>query len=142
MENLKIVFDILEDEAKIPVGCNKSSSHLVLDACMTLEFKARWVADKHRNPKPEWHAFSGVVSRKMCLIALTHAFLNDLIIFTCDIQNAYLQEPSSEKHYVVCGLDFGLENAGKHEIIVRVLHGGKNSGADHWLHDHSDTWEM
>ena len=41
IENLKNVFDVLEDEAKIPVSCNKSSNHLVLDARMTLEFKSR-----------------------------------------------------------------------------------------------------
>ena len=39
MENLKFAFDILEDGAKIPVGCSKASSHLVFDTRMKLERK-------------------------------------------------------------------------------------------------------
>ena len=60
----------------------------------------------------------------------------------CDIQNAYLQAPSSEKHYVVCGPEFGLENVGKYAIIVRALYGGKSAGADYWRHVRSAMEEM
>ena len=64
MENLKVVFDVLEDGAKIPVGCKKVSSHLVFDIHMMLEGKARWVKDGHRTLEPEWSTFAGVVSRE------------------------------------------------------------------------------
>ena len=44
-----------------------------------------------------------------------------------DVQNAYLQAASSEKHYVVCGAEFGLDNIGKVALIKRPLYGGKLS---------------
>ena len=103
MENLKVTFDILEDGAKIPVFCNKASSHLVFDIHMVLELKARWVKDVYRTPEPEYSNFAGVVSRDSVRIALAHADPNDLPVYACDIQNACLQAPSSEKHCVVCG---------------------------------------
>ena len=93
---------------------------------MTLERKARWVKDGHKTPEPEWSTFARVVSRESVRIVLTYAALNDLSVCACDIQNAYLQAPSSEKHYVVCGPEFGLENVDKYAIIVRALYGGKS----------------
>jgi hypothetical protein len=51
-----------------------------------------------------------------------------------DIWNAYLQAPSSEKHYVISGLEFGLENVGHCALIRRALVGCKVAGADFWHH--------
>ena len=121
MENLKVSFDILDNGAKPPVGYNKASGHLVFDVRMTLERKARWVKDGHKTPEPKWSTFAGVVSRESVRIALTYAALNELPVCACNIQNAYLQAPSSEKHYVICGPEFGLEHVGKYTIIVRAL---------------------
>ena len=87
-ENLKFVFGILEDGASVPIGCNKADSHLVFYARMTLEYNVQWFKDGHRNPKPECHAFVGVMSRESALITLTCATLDDLLICTCDAQNA------------------------------------------------------
>ena len=98
---------------------------------MTLERKARWVKDRYKTSEPEWSTFAGVVSRESARIALTYAMLNGLPVCACDIQNAYLQAPSCEKYYVVCGPEFGLENTGKYTIIVRALHGGKSAGTDY-----------
>jgi hypothetical protein len=50
------------------------------------------------------------------------------------IQNAFLQVPSSEKHYIICGEEFGLENVGKWAIIMQALYGGKSAGADYGCH--------
>ena len=141
-ENLKVAFDILEDGVKILVGYNKASGHVVFDVHMTLEWKAWWIKDGHKTPEPELSTFAGVVSRESVRIALSHAALNDIPICACDIQNAYLQAPSSEKHYVVCGPEFGLENVGECTIIVRALYGGKSAGADYWRHVRSDIEEM
>jgi hypothetical protein len=55
-------------------------------------------------------------------------------VCACDIQNAFLLAPSPEKHYIICGPEFGLENVGKYAIIVRALYGGKSAGADYWRH--------
>ena len=47
-----------------------------------------------------------------------------------DIRNAYLQAPSSEKYYIICGPEFGLENVGERALIRRALYGGKSAGRD------------
>ena len=80
--------------------------------------------------------------RESIRIALTHDALNSLHICVCDIQNTCLQARSSEKHYVACGPEFGLENLGKHAIIVRALYGGKSAGVDYWRHVRSAMEEM
>ena len=49
----------------------------------------------------------------------------DLDVMTAYIQNAYLQAPSSEKYFIVCGAEFGLENVGNVALITRALYDGK-----------------
>ena len=107
-----------------------------------IEQKDRWVKDGHRIPEPKQSTFSGVVSRDSVRIALTCASLKDLPICACDIQNAYFHAPSSEKHCVVCGPEFRLENLSKHATIFRALYGGKSAGADYWTHVRSAIKEM
>ena len=51
-----------------------------------------------------------------------------------DIQNVYLQAPASEKHYIICGNEFGIDNAGKVVLTRRALYGGKSSSADFLKH--------
>ena len=142
MDNLKVAFTILEDGAKIPVGCNKASGYLVFDIRITFDRKSRWVKDGHRNPEPNWSTFDLVVHRDRALIELTYAALNNLPMFSCGVQNSYLQVPYSEKHYVVCGLEFGLDNVVKYAIIVRPLYDTKSAGADHCWNFRSTMEEM
>ena len=92
--------------------------------------KARWVLDGHKTPDPIGSTYAGVVSRESVRIALTYAALNGLDVFAADIRNAYLQAPSSQKDYIVCGPEFGLENEGKVALIHRALYGGKSAGKD------------
>ena len=47
-----------------------------------------------------------------------------------DIRNAYLQSPTSQKHYIICGPEFGMENIGKVAIMHRAVYGGKMSRRD------------
>ena len=104
--------------------------HLVFDVKMDFTRKARWVLDGHKTPSPIGSTYAGVVSRESVRIAFTCAALNDVDIFAADIRNACLQAPSSEKHYIVCGAEFGLENIGKKALIRRALYGGKAAGRD------------
>jgi len=60
--------------------------------------------------------------------------LNGLNICADDSHNAYLQAPATEKHFIICGPVFGLENVGKRAIIIRTLYGGKSAGVDYWRH--------
>ena len=41
-----------------------------------------------------------------------------------------LQAPSSQKHYIECGAEFGKENIGRKALIKRALYGGKTAGRD------------
>ena len=103
-------------------GFKKSSSHLIFDMRITMEWKARWVKDGHKTHNPDYCTFAGVISRKSVCIALTTTALNDLLIYTCDIQNTYLQAPSSEKYYIICGPEFGIDNIRifKNFLVYRV----------------------
>ena len=142
MGNLIVAFDILPDGEPLPKGWTLASGHIVFDVKMTLERKARWVKDGHKTPDPSWSTFAGVVSRESVRIALTYAALNDIPVCGADIQNAYLQTPSSEMHYIICGEEFGLENVGKRALIRRALYGGKSAGSDYWRHVRQAIYEM
>ena len=71
-----------------------------------------------------------VVSRGSVRVALIYAALNDIDVWMADICNAYLQAPSSEKSYYICGPEFGIEHEGKVAVIVCALYSGKTSGRD------------
>ena len=73
-----------------------------------------------------------MISRDSVIISLTCAALNDVDVdaTASDIQNTYLQAPSSEKHYVICGKEFDLEHEGNIVLIRRALYGGKLAGRD------------
>ena len=92
------------------------------------------VKDGHKTPDPEQPTFAEVVSRKSVRITLTSAGLNSIEVMDTDIKNAYLQAPSSEKHYIICGAELGLENIGKVGLTRRALYGGKSSRVDFWKH--------
>ena len=51
-------------------------------------------------------------------------------ICAADIRNSYLQAPSSQKDYIVCGPEFGIENVGRIALIHCALYGGKSAGKD------------
>jgi hypothetical protein len=57
-----------------------------------------------------------------------------LVIYGSDVWNAYLQVPSSEKHYIICGQEFGLENVPCCALIQQALYDSKVAGADFWHH--------
>ncbi len=79
--------------------------------------KTRWVKDGHKTPDSLTSSFTGVVSCDSIHITLTHAALLGLPVLGADIRNAYLQAPSLEKHYIICGLEFGIENEGRVGLI-------------------------
>ena len=130
MTNVRIAFEVLEEGENAPVAWRKVSGHLVFDVKMDFTRKARWVLDGHKMPKPTGLTYVGVVSRESVHIAFTYATLEGLDVCAADIRNVYLQAPSSQKDYVICGPEFGLENVGKVALIHRALYGGKSAGKD------------
>ena len=72
-------------------------------------------------------------------IALTCDALNDVDVTAENIQNTYFQAPYSEKHYIICGKEFGLEHEVNIALIRRALYGGKLAGRDFWTHLKTDV---
>eukprot|EP00957_Ditylum_brightwellii_P203903 15336716-Ditylum_brightwellii.AAC.1 len=89
------------------------TGHIIFDVKIDFMRKARWVLDGHIIPDPVGSMYASVVSRKIVRVAFTCAVLNNLNVWATDIQNAYLQALSSQRYYIVCGAEFGLENIGK-----------------------------
>jgi hypothetical protein len=119
MRNLNIAFKCLEPGEKAPPGWFKASGHIIFDVKMDFRRKAWWVKDGHKTPDSTTSSFASVVSCESIRIGLTYAALLGLPIIGGDIQNqnAYLQAPSSEKHFIVCGPKFGTENVGRVALI-------------------------
>jgi hypothetical protein len=103
MTNLMIAFEIQEGGRKAPPGWFKATGHIIFDVKMDFTRKARWVKDGHKTPNSTTSSYAGVVSRESIRIGLTYAALHGLPVIGGDIQNAYLQAPSSEKHFIICG---------------------------------------
>ena len=80
--------------------------------------KNHWVKDRHRTPDPESSSYTGVVSREIIRILLTHADMRGVPVVAADVRNAYLQYPNLEKHFIVWGPVFGLENIGNKAILT------------------------
>ncbi len=134
MGNVCVAFEILSPGMKAPPGWHKASGHLVFDVKMDFARKARWVKDGHKTPDSATSSFAGVVSHDSIRIALTHAALLGLPVLGADICNAYLQAPSSEKHFIICCAEFGIENEGPIALVHCALYGGKVAGRNFWHH--------
>ena len=126
MNTLLPALDLLREGEKPPVGFSKASGHLVFDVKMDFTRKSRWVKDGHLTPDAIDSNFAGIVSRESVRIAFTYAALNGLDVCAADVKSAYLQAPTSEKHYVICGPEFPLEYQGRIGVIKRALY-GKNT---------------
>ena len=106
---------------KAPPGWKKASGHLIYDVKMDFTQKIRWVKDGHRTPNPNTWCYAGVVSCESIWITMTYSVLHKIDVKAADIQNAYLQAPSSEKKFIYCCEEFRLEHVGSVALIRRSL---------------------
>ena len=130
MYNIGVAFEILDDGKTAPAGYTKVSGHLIWSVKMDFTKKARRVLDGHKTLDPVGSKYAGVVSRESVRIAFIYAALNDLDVCMAVISNAYVQSPTSQKHCIICGPEFRMENVGKVAIMLRAVYGGKTSGGD------------
>ena len=130
MYNIGVAFEILEDGKTAPAGYTKVSGDLIWSVKMDFTRKARWVFHRHKTPDPVGSNYAGVVSRESVRIPFTSAAINELDVCMEDIRNAYLQSPTSQEHYILCGPEFGMENVCKVAIMHRAVYGGRMSGRD------------
>ena len=129
MKNVKVAFNILEEEESLPVGYKFIPCHMIFDVKMDFTRKACYVAGGHVTAPPTSTTYASVVSRESVRICLTLAALNDLDVMMGDIRNAYLTAPVTEKVWTKCGPEFGPESEGKRAVVIRALYGLKSAGA-------------
>ena len=134
MNTIRVAFEFYSRGKSAPDDYTRSSGHIIWDVKMDFTRKARWVKNGHLTSDPTTSTFAGVVSRESIRILLTYAALNQLDVWAADIKSAYLQAPTSEKHYIVCGPEFGPDKEGCIAVITRALYGGKSAGSDYWKH--------
>ena len=72
---------------------------------MKMDFtpKDRWLLDGHKTMLPIESVHVGVTLKESTRIVLTHEAVNELESFAGGIKNSCLQDPISEKHYLMCG---------------------------------------
>ena len=129
-KNVDVAFQELEEGEKVPVGYQFVRCHMIFDVkAGSLKRKARYVAGGHMTEPPAALTYASVVSRESIRIGLLIAALNDLDVFSADIQNAYLTSPCEEKIWTILGAEFGPHRQGKKALVVRALYGLKSAGA-------------
>ena len=96
--------------------------------------KGRWVKDGHCTLNPDMSSYAGAVSEENIRSMLTRNTLHGVPVFAVDVCNANLKAPIPEKHCIVCGHGFRIENVGKKDLITRALYGRKYAGRDFWYH--------
>jgi hypothetical protein len=131
MKNVMITFEF-KDGDPVPVGHQRVTVHMVFDVKITLQRKARLVADGHKvTETSKEHTYSSVPSRDSVRLFFLIAALNDLDVLSADIQNAYLTAPIKERYYVVARSADGFppEYEGRPAKIVRAMYGLPVAGA-------------
>ena len=118
------------DATKLP-GHIEIGLHMIFDIKMDGKFtrKARLVANGNETPTvPKYDKYASVVSRESVRIGLLYAALNDLSILTCDISNAYLNAPCTEKLWTEAGAEFGSDK-GAVMVLKKAVYGLQSAGA-------------
>ena len=78
-----------------------------------LACKAWFIAGGHQMDPPKDTTYSSVMLRDSIQIVFLAATLNDLDVLAANVQNACLNAPTSEKVYMIAGLEFGASNVGR-----------------------------
>ena len=122
MRNIMVAFEFNPDD-NIPIAHSKLMVHMVFDVKITLERKARLVADGHKVPEvAKESTFSSVPTRDTVRLFFTLAALNNLEVLSADIQNTYLTAPIKEKYCIIAGVEFPEKYRGRPCKVVRALY--------------------
>ena len=97
MENVSVVFKVLVYGKKPSAAHKQLPFHMIYDSKTDFTRKARLVAEGCRTPNPVTSNYAGVVSRESVSIEFMYAALYGLEVWAVDVQNAFLQDPCSEK---------------------------------------------
>ena len=122
MNNLRVAFNILNGDSKIPPVHQFMRCHMIFDIMINIfKRKARYVAGANMTEPPSYITYAIVISRASICITLTMAALNDPDVFKSDAQNAYFKEPMTKNIYTKCGPEFGADSENR-AIIVSVIY--------------------
>ena len=109
MKNVPVAFEVMEDGKEPSSYFKYVGFHPIFDVNIDFTRKARLVAEGCKIPDPVNSTYAGVALCESVRISFTYAALNDLDVWTGDVQNAYLQAPCTEKYYTVMDHEFGSE---------------------------------
>ena len=84
----------------------------------------------HRKTNPDSSKYTGLVSMDNIRVLITHAAMHGTPICAAGIRNACLPAPTLEKHFIVCGDTFGLNNDVKKALITGARYDGNCAGQD------------
>ena len=116
MKNVQPAFNFLDKGFCAPNGYQKIKLHMIFDMKKDLTRKACFVAGGHMTDTPSPLTYSSVVSQDSVRLGLLLAALNDLDVLSCDIENAYLNAPFSERVWCIAGAEFGSRKGGKSSL--------------------------
>ena len=120
---------VRRQETPLP-GFKEIGCHMIFDIEMDGSFtrKARFVANGNETDElPKLDSCASVVSRETVRIALLCAALNGLDVLSCDITDACLNAPCTEKLWTEAGAEFGSDK-GSVVIMRKAVHGSKHAG--------------
>ncbi len=120
-------FKDLGKGGKSPNSFHKIHVHLIFDVKHDGCHKSWLVANGHLMEIPLDSIYSGVVSCHGIQLLIFLAELNNLDLWTTDIDNAYLEAETQEKVYIIAGPEFG-ELEGHTLIIFKAHYGLRTSG--------------
>lgn len=129
MKTVDDCFDYLPHGQQLPPGYTEIGCHIIFDVKMSLERKARFVANGNETDTPSALTYCSNVQRESIRLGFLLAHLNELDILTADIQGAYLHGKCVEKIGFRCGIEFGSERHECYAIIVKGLYGLRSAGA-------------
>eukprot|EP00957_Ditylum_brightwellii_P066771 5067094-Ditylum_brightwellii.AAC.1 len=97
--------------------------HMVFNVKQDLQHKAQLVTEGHLIDILDNEVYSSMV--KGISVKLLHVIAHSACLdaLCSDIGNTYVNAYTTEKVYVVAGLEFGEENVGKIVMILKVLYG-------------------
>ena len=133
--------EIRQDATKLP-GYSEIGLHMVFDVKLDGKFtrKARLVANGNETQAlPKYERYASVVSRESVRIGFLYTALNDLDILSCDVTNAYLNAPCTERLWTEAGPEFGSDK-GSVMILKKAVYGLQSAGSS-WHHTLAKTLE-
>ena len=118
MKNVMPTFKFSETD-EIPKFHKLIDYHMVFNIKLgNLACKAHYMAGGHQMDPPKDTTYSSIILRDSIRIAFLAAALNDLDVLAANVQNAYLNAPTSKKVYTIAGLEFGASNVSRAVKIV------------------------